>query len=32
MGEVTDGRYGISSQASYQDGDPGKMAACHAIH
>jgi hypothetical protein len=32
MGEVTDGRYGISSQPSYQDGDPVKMAACHAIH
>jgi ABC-type branched-subunit amino acid transport system substrate-binding protein len=32
MGEVTTGRFGISSQASYQDGDPAKMAACNAVH
>jgi ABC-type branched-subunit amino acid transport system substrate-binding protein len=32
MGQVTAGRYGISSQASYQEGDPAKMAACHAVH
>jgi hypothetical protein len=32
MGQVTDGRFGISSQASYQQGDPAKMAACQAVH
>jgi ABC-type branched-subunit amino acid transport system substrate-binding protein len=32
MGDVTAGRFGISSQASYQDGDAAKMAACTAVH
>ena len=32
MGQVTAARFGISSQASYQEGDPAKMAACHAVH
>jgi len=24
--------YGISSQASYQEANPARMAACHAVH
>ena len=32
MHEVTGVRYGISAQASYQQGDPAKMAACRAVH
>jgi hypothetical protein len=32
MHQVTGVRYGISGQASYQRGDPAKMAACRAVH
>jgi hypothetical protein len=30
--QVVNERYGISSQASYQDANPAKIAACHAVH